>query len=398
LSFDFRARCDCEDRTAEGVEPQSPGFTSAANEASPDVLVLLPEAAEGIMAAEGTYATVVGTVQPYVEGRLTRAFDWFRPSRDVVMRLRARPVLIAESARTASGVTIAARESAPPVLVTNPGRITDVPGRFYGQRVLVPDATVDATPSPRTFTLDDPAYLAEQDLLVVLPPKSEAPAAVREDQTVTVRGTVRRYVATQFERDYGWFDASELGNLAAWENRPVLVADMIRPEGTAEVVLLELDWTSPTTLDGEDWWVRQTWEPLANPERGADSATTPATAAGASDATNAPPPIDLKAVLDSDNRRSLDGRALAAVSIPVQQVIGESLLLVGPAADRGVAVRVADTSGLAPGVAIAIEGTVRTVPGSLDGWHLDDEERDALGTRQVFIDATKVARAEATGR
>jgi hypothetical protein len=352
----------------------------------------MPAAVLGSAPVADTYATVMGRVRPFVESSLMRTFDWFRPGDEVLVRIRARPVIVADWAKMANGAMLTSGHAPPAVLVTNAGRVGSVPGRFYGQRVLLPDATVDSVHSPRAFTLDDPAYLAEDDLLVVLPPKAKA--HVGENQVVTVRGTVRRFNADDFERDYRWFEAGDFAALRGWAERPVLVADFLRHEDGVEIVLIEnLDWTSRTRLDGEDWWVQQAWEPLPQGRhddagrRGAGSgATAGAPAAGPTAALST-----LQPLLAAPNRRSLAGQRVAIAGVLVQRAVGDSILLVGPSPDEAIAVRrPSDTPELSPGSQAQIEGVIRTVPGSLDGWQLDAEERRALEAKQVFVDAETV--------
>ena len=359
--------------------------------ASPDVLVLLPEPAGAVTPTAGSMVVVVGQVEPFVESRLTDMFDWLTPSPDVLLRIRARPVVIAESVRTASGMSIMDREGPPPVLVTNPGRIADTPAPFYGVRVLLPDATVDTVTSARAFTLDDPAFLLEDDLLVLLPPH-DGGRAIRPDETVTVRGTVRRFVADQFARDYEWFKAGEMGDLSAWAGRPVLVADLIRPEGGSDVALIGVAWTSPTRLDGSDWWLARTWEPL--PAADALAKPAPVAAAGAT----ATPIRSLQALLDAGERALMAGRVIELSSTTVQQIVGDAILLVGPSADRTVAIRLSEDLEVSAGEMVSVSGSIRRVPESLDGWQLDDAGRRELGGRQVFVEASEVARTDASGR
>ena len=190
------------------------------------------------------------------------------------------------------------------------------------------------------------------------------------------------------------FEAGDFAALRGWAERPVLVADFLRHEDGVEIVLIEnLDWTSRTRLDGEDWWVQQAWEPLPQGRyddagrRGAGSGgTAGAPAAGPTAALSA-----LQPLLDAPNRRSLAGQRVAIAGVLVQRAVGDAILLVGPSPDEAIAVRrTSDTPDLSPGSQAQIEGVIRTVPGSLDGWQLDAEERRALEAKQVFVDAETV--------
>lgn len=93
-------------------------------------------------------------------------------------------------------------------------------------------------------------------------------------------------------------------------------------------------------------------------------------------------------LLESTDRQRFAGQRVQIHGVRVQQVVGASILLVGPTAGETLAVRsVGRVRGLAAGNIVRLEGTVRLVPPSLDGWAFDAVERHALATRQVFIDA-----------
>jgi hypothetical protein len=102
--------------------------------------------------------------------------------------------------------------------------------RYVGQRVTV-RAKVDDVYSSHTFTLDEDAVFAGPDVLVLVPNAVTAP----DDKSVTVTGRVRRYVSSEFDRDYDWFDARP-----DWEgtfrDRAVIVADSVKTEDGRELV------------------------------------------------------------------------------------------------------------------------------------------------------------------
>jgi hypothetical protein len=74
--------------------------------AGPDVLVLVPR---GMTAGlkHDEKVTVTGTVRPFVQAELEKDYDWFKDGKilkkDVKIDYKTRPVLIADSVRTASG-------------------------------------------------------------------------------------------------------------------------------------------------------------------------------------------------------------------------------------------------------------------------------------------------------
>jgi hypothetical protein len=74
--------------------------------AGPDVLVVVPRGtARGLK--HDDVVTVTGIVRPFVQAELERDYDWFKDGKilkkDVKVDYKTRPVLIAQSVRTASG-------------------------------------------------------------------------------------------------------------------------------------------------------------------------------------------------------------------------------------------------------------------------------------------------------
>lgn len=100
------------------------------------------------------------------------------------------------------------------------------------------------------------------------------------------------------------------------------------------------------------------------------------------------PLTTLLPLLEATDRRRFAGQRILILGVRIQQVVGASILLVGPTVGDTLAVRSAGrVRGLAAGSIVRLEGTVRLVSGSLDGWTLDAVERHVLATRQVLIEA-----------
>ena len=74
--------------------------------AGPDVLVIVPTGS-ALGLNHDAVVTVTGTVRPFVQAELEKDYDWFKDGKilkkDVKVDYKMRPVLIAESVRTASG-------------------------------------------------------------------------------------------------------------------------------------------------------------------------------------------------------------------------------------------------------------------------------------------------------
>ena len=74
--------------------------------AGADVLVVVPKGStSGLM--HDQVVTVTGTVRPFVQAELEKDYDWFKDGKilkkDVKVDYKIRPVLIAQSVKTASG-------------------------------------------------------------------------------------------------------------------------------------------------------------------------------------------------------------------------------------------------------------------------------------------------------
>jgi hypothetical protein len=84
---------------------------------------------------------------------------------------------------------------------------------------------VETVHGPRLFTIDEPNWGdLEGETLVYMP--SDLAALVREDDRITVMGTVRPFVKADIEREWGWLDADD-DVVVELAQKPVLVASHI---------------------------------------------------------------------------------------------------------------------------------------------------------------------------
>lgn len=103
------------------------------------------------------------------------------------------------------------RESVTPMVADTPharqAKIDDVedhPEKYFGRTVSI-DGTVDEIYGPHLFELDEPDWgQPEGDLLVFLP--DSALAAVRENDRVTVTGTLKRFARSDVLAEARWLD------------------------------------------------------------------------------------------------------------------------------------------------------------------------------------------------
>lgn len=111
-------------------------------------------------------------------------------------------------------------------LAPDPGEITQSPERFYDLQIAV-EGEVEDVVDANTFTLDEEQLFGATDLLVIGIPVTDA----LDGQTVTVTGKLRKFVLTEFERDYDLtWDLDVKNKLEAeYSEKPVFVADGIYP-------------------------------------------------------------------------------------------------------------------------------------------------------------------------
>jgi hypothetical protein len=123
------------------------------------------------------------------------------------------------------------RESTAPAIETSfegmrvrVDELEDYPMRYLGQRISI-DAEVQDVFGPRLFTIDEQSWGdLEGEILVIVPDAQAVP--VREDDRITVSGTVKAYARDQVEGEWGW-QATDAASESRLFRRPVLVADRI---------------------------------------------------------------------------------------------------------------------------------------------------------------------------
>jgi hypothetical protein len=118
--------------------------------------------------------------------------------------------------------------------VIRPGEIVRDPNNFYGQKVQV-RAEVEEVYGPNLFALDEDAWFAGPDLLVVIPQGDGVSGSAIEDKIVTVSGTVQRFVEADFRRTYGWFRPTDQF-IATFTDRPILIASSLKTADGRELL------------------------------------------------------------------------------------------------------------------------------------------------------------------
>jgi len=225
-----------------------------------DVLVLVPAGYTGSLAHDQV-VTVTGKVRPYVGTELEHDYHWFQGgkivSRDSKVDFKTRPVLIADSVRTADGRELLAGGAMSMsddharhdmaadhhdmkhdmkmeghdhagMMMVSAAKLSKDGKKYYGQNVTV-RAEVEDVLDTHSFTLDEDSIVPGPDVVVLVPAGFDT-AALAHDQVVTVTGRVRPYVMADLSRDFDWFKNGKIVTMDTkvdYKTRPVLVADSI---------------------------------------------------------------------------------------------------------------------------------------------------------------------------
>lgn len=117
----------------------------------------------------------------------------------------------------------AAETTAPPTPTTE--NVAESPMQYLGKKLTL-TGEVDAVYGDRAFELEGNEAFFDSSLLVLTrSPVRLAGQMVRDDDRVSVTGTVRNFVVADLERDLDWDLTPELE--VEWRNKPALVADSI---------------------------------------------------------------------------------------------------------------------------------------------------------------------------
>lgn len=171
---------------------------------------------------------VTGTVRQFLDS----AADIERELRisfppDIEVRLKSRPLLLADSIRKVGDLPAVGRGAQDPVAVPRPTveEVQDTPTSYYGKRVRLA-GKVDEILSDRAFELEGAGWAFGDNIIVLTKtPVRFTGAPLARDSELIVSGVVRRRVEdTAIE--LGWAPTPE--HETKVNERPVLVADSIR--------------------------------------------------------------------------------------------------------------------------------------------------------------------------
>jgi hypothetical protein len=113
------------------------------------------------------------------------------------------------------------------------------PSKYIGQAISV-DGEVEEIYGPRLFTIDEPHWGdLDGEVLVLLP--TPLAALVKDDDRVTISGTMKPFVRAEIEREWGWLGLDPSLDIEV-TSKPVLVAE--RLIGGDDNVALVIDTTA----------------------------------------------------------------------------------------------------------------------------------------------------------
>jgi hypothetical protein len=234
--------------------------------------------------------------------------------------------------------------------------------QWIGKKVSV-DAEVEEVYGPRVFSIDEPNWAdLDGEILVYVP--STLAALVREDDRVTVSGTVKKFVKADFENDWGWLDTDNEIE-ARLSLRPVLVAERVIGGNNNRALVVAIN------------------------QQGTQEMTAGDRPVGTSGTTGAAVTMsDLTALGKADD--DVVGRTVNLTNVRVASKAGlggfytqagETTLFVLPAPGLGLELSEGDT--------VSLEGFVMQLPRHMED-RLEDESREL--NDDVYVYATRVNR------
>jgi hypothetical protein len=292
------------------------------------------------------------------------------------------------TARVAVPGTAKTRESTAPAVRSEPagmrvsiGELEDHPARYIGQTINV-TADVEDVFGPRLFKIDEADWAdLDGEVLVYLP--GDMAALVREDDRVTITGTMRKFPQAEIGRELAALDTSAV----KFADRPILVArDIV---GGNDNVALAIH-----VSRGNDARAKTTNRSASPDSRDASSRAAVGTSGRAAAATvdapaasaAAPKPLTDAATVGRANRE-LIGRQVALSNVEVARTgpahgfwiaAGKEIVFVLPGPD-------ALPAAPASGQTISVAGMMLEMP----KWLRERSTADAANER-VYIYATAV--------
>ena len=123
--------------------------------------------------------------------------------------------------------------------------LEDNPKKYIGQTVSI-DAEIEDVFGPRVFTIDEPNWGDLQGEILTFMPTTLA-ALVRENDRVTITGTVKPFVRAEVEREWGWLGLDRETEVE-FSSKPVLVASRIVGGNNNVAMVIDVDPAKSTAV------------------------------------------------------------------------------------------------------------------------------------------------------
>ena len=232
------------------------------------------------------------------------------------------------------------------------------PGQYIGKTVSV-DAEVEEVFGPRIFTIDERNWGdLDGEVLVFVP--SPLAALVRDDDRITVTGTLKRFVEVELDKEWGWLGLDDKELEVELSKRPVLVASRIVGGNNSAALVLNTNPSASGAVGTSG----------TTGARGTGGMITDIAEIGAADESMVGRSVDLDRVTVHGVAKDRGFFAKA----------GNTLVFVLPMAHTG----------LSQGQTVSVEGVALAMPR-----HMRDKLNAPSGgnlNEEIYIYATKIAR------
>jgi hypothetical protein len=272
-----------------------------------------------------------------------------------------------------------AKSNAPMIQANREGvRVTldqleDNATNYIGKTVSV-DAEVEEVLGPRVFKIDERNWAdLEGELLVYVP--SPLAAIVRENDRVTVTGEVKRFIAADFQNEWGWLGLDNAMEVKLGK-RPVLVATNIVGGDNQTVLVVNVDKQGQGAMTGAANQTRSggtgTGSNPATTTTGSGTSTTGATGTSGTIGRTTPDTAGtsgagMRALTDVSSLGmagvTMVGRTVDLDNIRVEAV-GDGHGIFARAGNQTVFIlpTVGERPGVSKGETISVEGTILQMP------------------------------------
>ena len=277
------------------------------------------------------------------------------------------------TANVATPGTAETRESSAPAMRGQPkgmtvsvGDLEENPAKYTGKTITV-TAEVDNVFGPRLFKIDEPRWAdLDGEVLVYMP--SNLAALVREDDRVTVTGTMKTLVGAELQRELGWLEPDPDVEVE-FARRPVLAATQIVGGNSNVAMAISVD-------------------DLDDNATGTSASSGTGSSADSTDGHRAAPLTDAGALARAD--RTMVGRHVRLDGVKVSRAAKKGGFWID-SGGSSVFVLPADhdkQSAPTAGESVSVKGVVLEMPRSLR-----DKTRSARsGNDAVYVYATTVTR------